>query len=71
MAPKNQTRIRPIGLGYLWTTAHQNDIGILNNVKQRLKNNELQRWLSDVNNDVRKDANQKNKLRALPENLKQ
>ena len=60
-----------LGLGYLWTKAHENDIGILNIIKQRLKDIELQRWLSDVNNDVRKDANQKNKLRTLPENLKQ
>ena len=60
-----------LGLGYLWTKAQENDIGILNNIKQRLKDVELQRWLSDVNNDVRKDANQKNKLRTLPENLKQ
>ena len=29
------------------------------------KDIELQRWLSDVNNDVRKDANQKNKLRTF------
>ena len=60
-----------IGLGYLWTKAQENDIGILNIIKQRLKDIELQRWLGDVNNDVRKDANQKNKLRTLPENLKQ
>ena len=32
---------------------------------QRLKDIKLQRWLSDVNNDVRKDANQKNKLRTF------
>ena len=51
-----------IGLGYLWTKAHENDIGILNIIKQRLKDIELQ---SDVNNDVRKDANQKNKLRTF------
>ena len=51
-----------IGLGYLWTKAHENDVGILNIIKQRLKDIELQRWLSDVHNDVRKDANQKNKL---------
>ena len=54
-----------IGLGYLWTKAHENDIGILNIIKQRLKDIELQRWLSDVNNDVRKDASQKNKLRTF------
>ena len=45
-----------IGLGYLWTKAHENDRGILNIIKQRLKDIELQRWLSDVNNDVRTTA---------------
>ena len=30
-----------IGLGYLWTKAHENDIGILNIIKQRLKDIEL------------------------------
>ena len=52
-------------LGYFWTKAHENDIGILNIIKKRLKDIELQRWLSDLNNDVRKDANQKNKLRTF------
>ena len=32
---------------------------------QRLKDIKLQRWLSDVNNDIRKDANQNNKLRTF------
>ena len=41
-----------IGLGYLWTKANENDIGILDIIKQRLKDIELQRWLSDVNNDA-------------------
>ena len=63
MEPKHQTRIDQIGLGYLWTKAHENDIGILNIIKQRLKDIELQRWLSD--SDVRKDTNQKNKLRTF------
>ena len=54
-----------IGLGYLWTKAHENDIGILNIIKQRLKDIELQRWLSDVSNEVRKYANQKKKLRTF------
>ena len=54
-----------IGLGYLCTKAHENDIGVLNIIKQRLKDIELQRWLSVVHNVVRKDANQKNKLRTL------
>ena len=34
-----------IGLGYLWTKAHENDKGILNIIKQRLKDIELQTWL--------------------------
>ena len=37
----------------------------MNFITQRLKDIELQRWLRDINNDVRKDANQKNKLRAF------
>ena len=46
-----------IGLGYLWTKAHENNMGILKIIKQRLKDIELQRWLIDVtDNDVRKDA---------------
>ena len=66
MEPKSQTRIRPDGAGiHLWTKAHENDIGILNIIKQRLKDIELQRWFSDVNNDVRKDADQKSKLRTF------
>ena len=36
-----------IGLGDLWTKAHENDRGILNVIKQRLKDIELQGWLSD------------------------
>ena len=55
-----------IGLGYLWTKAHENDIGILNIIKQRLKDIELQRWLIKWRkHDVRKDANQKNKHRTF------
>ena len=38
-----------IGLGYLWTKAHENDRGILNVIKQRLKDIELQGWLSERN----------------------
>ena len=64
-AKKIKRVLDQIGPGYLWTKAHENDIGILNIIKQRLKDIELQRWLSDVNNDVRKDANQKNKLRTF------
>ena len=66
MEPKHQTRIDQIGLGYLWTKAHENDIGILNIIKQRLKDIELQRWLSDINSDVRHQP--KEQTKNLPKN---
>ena len=34
------------------------------NRKHALKDIELQRWLSEINNDTRKDANQRNKMRT-------
>ena len=39
-------------------------IGIVNIIRQQLKDIEQQRWLSEVNNDTRKDANQGNKMRT-------
>ena len=44
--------------------AHYGDIGIINIIRQQLKDIELQRWLSEINNDTRKDANQGNKMRT-------
>ena len=44
--------------------AHYADIGIVNMIRLRLKDIELQRWLSGINNDTRKDANQSNKMRT-------
>jgi len=44
--------------------AHYVDIGILNIIRQRLKDIEVQRWLSEITNDTRKDANQSNKMRT-------
>ena len=38
--------------------AHYTDIGIVNMIV------ELQRWLSEINNDTRKDAYQRNKMRT-------
>ena len=55
-----------IGPGYLWTKAHENDIGILNIIKQRLKDIELQGWLSDVNNDDKKGRQPKEQTKNLP-----
>ena len=45
---------------------HYADIGIVNMIRQRLKDIELQRWLSEINNDTRKDANQKQQNENLP-----
>ena len=56
--------IEQIGLGDLWMIAHYGDIRIINIIRQRLKDIELQRWLSEINNDTRKDANQGNKIRT-------
>ena len=56
--------LEQIGLGELWMKAHYADIGTVNMIRQRLKDIELQRWLSEINNDIRKDANQNNKMRT-------
>ena len=42
--------------------AHYADIGIVNMITQRLKDIELQRWLGEINNNTRKDANQGSKM---------
>ena len=36
--------------------AHCVDIGIVNMIRRRLEDIKLQRWLSEINNDIRKDA---------------
>ena len=61
---KIKSLLEQIGLGELWTKSHYADIGILNMIRQRLKDIELQRWLSEINNNTRKDANQSNKMRT-------
>ena len=56
------------GLGELSMDVYYADIGIVNMIRQRLtaglKDIELQRRLSEINNDTRKDANQSNKMRT-------
>ena len=42
---------------------HNVDIGIVNMIRQRRKDIELERWLSEINIDIRKD-NQSNKVRT-------
>ena len=61
---KIKSLLEQIGLGELWMKVHYADIGIVNMIRQRLKDIELQRWLSEINNDTRKDANQSNKMRT-------
>ena len=53
-----------IGLGNLWEKAHFSDVGIVSIIRQRLEDIELQRWFSEMNNDIRKDPNQSNKMRT-------
>ena len=59
---KIKSLLEQIGLGELWMKAHYADIGIVNMIRQRLKDIKLQTWLSEINNDTRKDANQSNKM---------
>ena len=42
---KFKSLLGQIGLGDLWMKAHYGDIGIINIIRQRLKDIELQRWL--------------------------
>ena len=44
--------------------AHYADVGIVNMIRQRLKDIKLQRQLSEINNNTRKDANQSNKMKT-------
>ena len=53
-----------IGSGNLWEKAHLSDVGIVSIIKQRLEDFELRRWFSEMNNDIRKDPNQSNKMRT-------
>ena len=44
--------------------AHYGDIGIVNIIRQRLKDIEIQRWLSEINNDTRNETKKGNKTRT-------
>ena len=61
---KIKSLLEQIGLEDFWMKAHYVDIGIVNIIRQRLKDIELQRWLSEITNDIRKDANQSNKMKT-------
>ena len=55
--------LEQIGLGVKSGWKHA-DIGNVKMIRQRLKDIKLQKWLSEINNDTRKDANQSNKMRT-------
>ena len=59
---KIKSLLEQIRLGEFWMKAHYADIGIVNMITQRLKDIELQRWLGEINNNTRKDANQGSKM---------
>ena len=44
-AKKIKSSLEQIGLGELWMKASYADIGIVNMIRQRIKDIELQRWL--------------------------
>ena len=61
---KIKSLLEQIGLGEFWMKAHYAAIGIVNMIRQRLEDIELQRSLSEMYKDTRKDANQRNKMRT-------
>ena len=63
-AKKTKSLLEHIGLGEFWKKAQYAKTGIVNMIRQRLKDIKLQRWLTEINNDTRKDANQSNKMRT-------
>ena len=63
---KIKSLLEQLGLGDLWMKPHYGDTGIVNIIRQRLKDIELWRWLSEINNNIRKDANQDNHYENLP-----
>ena len=52
---KIKSLLEQIGLGDLWMKAYHGNIGIINIIRQRLK---------EISNDIRKDANKSNKMRT-------
>ena len=61
---KIKSLLEQIRLGDLWIKAHYGDIGIVNIIRQRLKDIEIQRWLSETNNDTRNETKKGNKTRT-------
>ena len=61
---KNIKPLYMIGLRNLPEKAHFSDVGIVCIIRQRLLVIELQRSFSEMNNDIRKDPNQSNKMRT-------
>ena len=49
-----------IGLGEFWIKA-RDSTGTVDTIRQKLKDIKLQHWMSEINNDVRRDTDQKTK----------
>ena len=64
MESKNQKLFIPYRFRKSLGKAHFSDVGILSIIRQRLEDIELQRWFSEMNNDIRKDPNQSNKVQT-------
>ena len=47
-AKKNRSTLDQIGLGDLWIKAHYMGSGIVDTMRQRLKDIELQHWMSEI-----------------------
>jgi len=65
---KNQKLIGSDSVGRILdesaSCGHRNYEESMNMIRQRLQDIELQRWQSELNNDIRKDANQSSKMRT-------
>ena len=61
---KIKSLLEQIGLGELWMKAHYADIGIVNMIRQRLKDIELQRWLMTTPEKMLTKATKMQKMRT-------
>ena len=57
-AKKIRSELDQIGLGDLWIKARYMDSVTVDTMRQRLKDIELQHWMSEMNSDIRRDANE-------------
>ena len=70
---KNKKHTRSDRTRRFWTKAHYMDsTGIVGAIRQTLKDKELQHWMSEMNNNIKRDTDQNSKMRTYStENSKQ